>query len=520
MRCLSISHHPRTACGYSRFLSIFYIRHKLPKANSKLQLESGRGRYQVMEERIISSPTPEPKVLEDVTELMQNIQSRLPVKAAVRTSVLSKSWLHAWSTIPTLKFYLPKNQKTKQLKLVYFENTLIRYLRDNIPIERFDLKIRDHSQQHASLVENWIRCVASRTCLKELSLTINFYSFNLPEEILSRENLTKISLSELLDNILSSCRLLVKIELKRSSQDLKTIKVKSLPCLNELEIVTEGKGVPSVEISNVPNIRFFSCNLIDLRMHRALFNQAHSISLGSSVTELWLGGPGLVRDDASLDIIKSGFPFLESLTLSMRCWTLQSFHFTCASIKRFSLQNFGDRLINIQVNAPKLLSFRLHGYTMPSLSFPVSNTLKDITFDLCLSRNTCASFFLKMREGLELSLSSKYHVYIKSHIPFLPFDMDVLDDLKASLHFPPATNVETLMFVTSFDECLWEENSPFLDAFFEICHPKLVSAKLLLREVLERNTTTTMANWRHYLKNFQIRSRHSYAVFKLEWSNS
>ncbi|KAL7602521.1 hypothetical protein Lser_V15G22173 [Lactuca serriola] len=505
-----------------------------------------------MEERIISSPTPAPKVLEDVPELMQNIQSRLPVKAAVRTSMLSKSWLHAWSTIPTLKFHVLKKQKTKQLKLVYFDDTLIRYLRDNIPIQRFDLNIRDESQKHASLVEKWIRCVASKTCLKELSLTINFYSFNLPEEILSCENLTKISLSgywkpclifqgppiikcvflrelklssvrirqELLDNILSSCRLLVKIELKHSSQDLKTIKVKSLPCLNELEIVTKDKGIPSLEISNVPNLCFFSCNLIDIRMHGALFNKAHSISLGSSVTELSLGGQGLVRDDASLDIIKSGLPFLESLTLTMTCWTLQSFHFTCASIKRFSLWDCPNRLINIQVNAPKLLSFRLHGYTMPSLSFPVSNTLEDITFELCVNASFGASFFLKMREALELSLSSKYHVYIKSHTPLLPFDMDVLDDLKASLHFPPATNVETLSFVTTLDECLWEENSPFFDAFFEICHPKLVSAKLLLREVLERNTTRTMANWRHYLKNFQIRSRHSYADFKLEWSNS
>ncbi|KAI3738779.1 hypothetical protein L2E82_28931 [Cichorium intybus] len=40
--------------------------------------------------------------LEDVPELMQQIQAWLPLLEAARTSVLSKSWLHAWSTIPIL----------------------------------------------------------------------------------------------------------------------------------------------------------------------------------------------------------------------------------------------------------------------------------------------------------------------------------------------------------------------------------------------------------------------------------
>ncbi|CAH1444808.1 unnamed protein product [Lactuca virosa] len=65
---------------------------------------------------------------------------------------------------------------------------------------------------------------------------------------------------------------------------------------------------------------------------------------------------------------------------------------------------------------------------------------------------------------------------------------------------------------------MWER-SLFFDAFFEICHPKCVYAKpdvrfkhnnhfcrLMLREVLEKKTTTTgIVYWPHYLKHVQIK---------------
>ncbi|XP_052626044.1 uncharacterized protein LOC128133075 [Lactuca sativa] len=284
------------------------------------------------------------------------------------------------------------------MKLVDVDNTLIRYLRDNKPIERFDLMIDIENQESASHAEKWIG-TKNKTCLKEFILSTNLYgaSFTLPDELLLCENLTKIRVSatkgihsvlmttsqhqhpviincfslrelhsdgvriseEILHDILSSCSLLVKIELLNSCEGVKTIKVKKLQRLYELRIHLYHEDVHStpLEISDLPNLGVFSCNLRPrqwLNPHPCLFN-SHSISLGSSVTELMLGG--VILDKERVDMIKSEFPFLESLTLHMTSWMLGSFHFTCASIKRLYLLLCPDILIDVQVYAPKLLFF-------------------------------------------------------------------------------------------------------------------------------------------------------------------
>ncbi|CAH1441501.1 unnamed protein product [Lactuca virosa] len=514
--------------------------------------------------------------LEDVPELMQRIQLLLPVNEAARTSVLSKSWLHALSTIPNLRFYV---RETNHLKLV--DRTLNWYSHFNMPIESFDLNIRIENQESASLAENWIRFVATKTCLKELSLTFYLYgaSLTLPDEILSvAKNLTILRVvttrgchslwmksshhpptincvylrevlfrgvgisQEVFDGILSSCRLLEKLELTLCSQrELKTIKVINFHRLYELIIHLEHANSTAVEISHVPNLRLFSC-LLGGPNDTHLSNVC-SLSLGRSVTELSLGG--LIKDDASLDMIKSGFPFLESLTLYMGCWTLGSFHFTCASLKRLSLlwcplHNFTD----VQVYAPKLIFFSFIGYSMPSLLFPIS-TLHKTTFSMILYKPLDASFFLKMREALALSSECKINIS-KDYEP--PSDIDI-DDLRTRLPFPPANNVRRLVFETNKDECLWE-HSQFFDAFFEICHPKKVVAKpdvhfrhtnhfckLMLREVLEKKTTRGGQYWCRYLKDAQIRPHETWETltnshrsfldgpesatyFKLNWSTN
>ncbi|CAH1447210.1 unnamed protein product [Lactuca virosa] len=438
--------------------------------------------------------------VEDVVELMQHIQSRLPITEAARTSVLSKSWLHAWHTIPILRFRVRSEQNGNGMKLVDVDHTLIRYLRDNIPIERFELLIDIENQESASHAEkmDWScdEILSSGENLSKIDVSsplrhhsVIWMTTTTPTPVINCVSLRELQLDgvcigeEALHDILSSCSRLEKIVLIHSC-----------------------KG-------HVPNLGVFTCDLPFLFKAPA----PHSISLGSSVTELTLGGYGMVTGNACLKMIESGFPFLESLTLDdMRSWKSESFHFTCASIKNLTLRDCQRMLTDIQVHAPKLNFFWFGGAALPTLLFPVSSTLFKQIFSLSLSLPVDVYFFLKMREAL--ALSCKCDIYIITYnytTTMLPFDNIDMDDLRTRLLlFPPAMNVQHLWFGTVDDECLWER-SLFFDAFFEICHPKYVYAKpdsyfrqnnhfcrLMLREVLEKNTTPY---WPHYLEHVRIR---------------
>lgn len=95
--------------------------------------------------------------LEDVpVELIHHIQSLLSVKEAARICILSKSWLHAWSTNPTIRLpecmmFATEEQKIKYIK--WIDRTLLRYVDDNIPIETSKLHLHINNQNMASLAE-------------------------------------------------------------------------------------------------------------------------------------------------------------------------------------------------------------------------------------------------------------------------------------------------------------------------------------------------------------------------------
>nr|XP_043632902.1 putative F-box/LRR-repeat protein At5g41840 [Erigeron canadensis] len=221
---------------------------------------------QVKRSRRLMHPCTQRHLIQDVPqELIQYIQSLLPVKEAARTSVLSKSWLHAWSTVPTLRFLqsvhvLSEQQKANYIKLI--DAILTRYLRDNIPITTFHLNFGIENKESSCLAENWIRPVASKSCLKELYLTIWFrisLPFTMPDEIFSGENLDKLSVTdqgfrscsifignnpmincvnlrvlelinvhisqEFLDNLFSTCNLLRKVKLLLPEGVMMTAKV-------------------------------------------------------------------------------------------------------------------------------------------------------------------------------------------------------------------------------------------------------------------------------------------------------
>nr|GEV76818.1 hypothetical protein [Tanacetum cinerariifolium] len=434
---------------------------------------------------VISCCTPQ---LEDLPELIHRIQSLLPANEAARTCILSKSWLDAWSTIPTLRF--PRQSLMYYNKLI--DSTMVRYHRDNLPIQCFNLIFIIRDQNSASLANKWISGVASKSALKELFLCIRvgIDSFTLPDEIFSSANLYEIKIAatevgtvtnplriphnrvilcaslrvlqfkflyisqDALHSLFSTCSLLEKINLF-CCEGFKTIKLKNLRCLRELDIISIQQNDilefdEILEIDDVPSLGFF-CYIHSWKKPLP-FNMD---SLGSLT---YLDISGVILDDAFFDMLKSKFPFPESLSLGIMSRWLESIVIT---------------------------------KTVPSLSFPITAP-EEIKLRLYLKKTVDRSFFIKMRETL--SLSSKFDIDIKdsSHHALVCLKTKV-DDLRRRVSFTN-TNVQQLS-VTTFSERP-RKRAQFFDAIFSICHPSYVKlignkcfTKMMVKEMMKKRTT-------------------------------
>ncbi|XP_071712293.1 putative F-box/LRR-repeat protein At5g02930 [Rutidosis leptorrhynchoides] len=322
-------------------------------------------------------------------ELIQRIQTLLPVEEAARTCVLSKTWSHSWSTIPHLRFdqtlwFLDEEKERDYIKFMY--RTMSRYVQDNIPIESFDLKLDD--LQSVSVPYEWIRTVVAAR-LKELSINTSSEFYILLGEIFSGKYLHTLSIEnssvspkphvincvslrvlklfrmkiseEVLDTLFSTCTLLERINLSYC-KGLKKIKVRSLCYLQQLKLETR-LPFDVLKIDDVPNL--------------------------------------------------------------------------C--------------------------------YIMPSLLFPSSNALENIEIEVETGDPIDHSFFLMMREAL--NLSNKFDIKIGYWInETLLIDVNDLE-----IRFPiPYTNVQHLFFYTLAGKHL-PGHQIVIDALLSICRPKYVT---------------------------------------------
>ncbi|GKE76843.1 hypothetical protein Tco_1542963 [Tanacetum coccineum] len=185
---------------------------------------------------------------------------RRQLEDAARTCVLSKSWLHAWSTILTLRFcqsskLLTKQQEKRYLRLMRW--TIRRYHKDNIPIITCDLHFGIRKPKSSTRAEKFIKRVASKRPLKELCLTVvdDVASITLPDEIFSMLELLDVRImEEVLHNLLSTCKLLEKINL-RLPEGLNKILVKNLLYHQELKMTTDSdSNDASLETHNLPRL--------------------------------------------------------------------------------------------------------------------------------------------------------------------------------------------------------------------------------------------------------------------------
>ncbi|GJY50502.1 F-box protein-like protein [Tanacetum coccineum] len=169
--------------------------------------------------------------------------------------------------------------------------------------------------------------------------------------------LSGVSISEeVFEKLLSTCILLEKIDLL-DCKGLKNIKIRNLRYLCEL-IFDSDTPDHILDIYNVPNIRSLN--------YRSRF-QRNPLTLNIDslrcVTKLSLDG--LVMDDSFLDMLKSKFHSLKSLTLAMKSRNSECLDITCPPLKRLYIRR--SPFTKIKVYAPKLHVFLYDGSAMPSL---------------------------------------------------------------------------------------------------------------------------------------------------------
>ncbi|KAF8407776.1 hypothetical protein HHK36_006912 [Tetracentron sinense] len=127
--------------------------------------------------------------------VIETILVHLPIRDAVRTSVLSHKWMYKWDTIPELVFdensIPPTEDGTIRIdKLVNFIDRVL--LRHKGPVRKFDLSTRFFNN---SFIDSWILFL-SRNGVKELSLQFHYTRpYKVPYSFFSCQAITCLNLS-------------------------------------------------------------------------------------------------------------------------------------------------------------------------------------------------------------------------------------------------------------------------------------------------------------------------------------
>ncbi|XP_060182102.1 putative F-box/LRR-repeat protein At4g00320 [Lycium barbarum] len=233
--------------------------------------------------------------------LIHKILSYLTFTEAAQMSILCKTWLEAWLTLPNLEFTV--NHLKGNLKIV--DNIMKRYSDGKIPIEKFELSDSNYSREAFLLFDKWLD-IALQNGVKDLVLRVppytsyplpiftilaakslrqldldgcNLMSVSLSSGTTNCHSLRKLSLSflnldeNMLQTLLNSCPLIIsfifhycdgleKIELL-NLQKIKSVSVKTFgnqrvkieaPTLEHLFYFGVEEEYPMLDIIDAPNL--------------------------------------------------------------------------------------------------------------------------------------------------------------------------------------------------------------------------------------------------------------------------
>ncbi|XP_043687882.1 F-box/FBD/LRR-repeat protein At1g13570-like [Telopea speciosissima] len=233
--------------------------------------------------------------------IIENILSRLPIKEAVRTCILSKEWRFNWVTLPELIFdcFLIHTFINQNLNLVRFIDEVLSHHRG--PICKFEIS-HLWFPYTTDIIDKWILCL-SRNYIQKLILRLQPWPINyeLPSCIYSCEHLIHLELSfctlrrpplfanfESLrslvlykvdfvgftfENLISRCPQLEKLKIEgfTDSTDLLIY----APKLQELVVVGFCKVMQNIHFKNTPQLASVSLHLLCFGLRGVLMNQNH-----------------------------------------------------------------------------------------------------------------------------------------------------------------------------------------------------------------------------------------------------
>ncbi|XP_052193778.1 putative F-box protein At1g49610 [Diospyros lotus] len=337
-------------------------------------------------------------------DILHHILSRLSIKEASGTILLSKRWNHVWATLHCLNFGeisdLGRDEKKKLVSFV--DQNLMNRREKGISIHRFRMGIWAH-QEFPYHADRWIGWLVECN-IKELELELASCGFyDLPRTVFAAKSLTVLSLRccsmrlpcdadrALFPSLQKLClrHVVVDDRLIRSLSNicpgledlklvtcfgLRSIKIWGLPKLSKLHLELSYPPdflKPEVEVIGLNNLQSFVYNECHVRCQKVDIVSCRSLkSLSLSFAK--------ISDKWFHDLFPK-LHLLETLTL-WDCFSLKKIHISSYTLRHLVISGC-LKLTKASMDTPNLLSLGYEGLMVP-ISLNASASLRT---DLCLS---------------------------------------------------------------------------------------------------------------------------------------
>ncbi|KAL3635092.1 hypothetical protein CASFOL_022146 [Castilleja foliolosa] len=420
--------------------------------------------------------------------ILHHILSFLHQNDAVKTSVLSKSWRHLWSSSPKIEFLQKLFNGNNETFISVLDNTLQRYLDQDLSIHQFDLQLTQLDPQSSSLLEKWVPILVTELGIKNLRLDLfpnNSSSeyFEMPwveseslnELYLIRCKLAQISskhlktlyfdnvyiTDETLEKTLSGCPVVEHLTLYNCGE-LSIVKVKK-PCnLKCFEFVGSDYD-PEEEADDLRSIEIDAPTLETLHILNMRNWYNHNKHMFPCLVYLCLSKVKLSKE-SFFDKFSSNFPCVEMLELD-DCYGFEELQLVSVSIKSLDISCVFTLISKVVVNAPNLVIFEYRGLIPPS-AISVTTTSSEWKSSIRFiyeKRGALLSWLLKLNEMLkELSRSD-----ISMAIDYEPHDDEPVEHIGGGCCEPVIVGQLGLRLIGSPSLSLG-----FVDNLFRICRPR------------------------------------------------